>query len=121
MQPIWVAVGGGSGGDGGCNYYTVPPENAVYVVGYFEDTAYFPHRAGMQKSATLFSNGMTDLFVAKYSYDTGALQWVRSGGSRNSDVVFTYNGQRHTETHMSIDSAAVTVYANFFGPAFFSR
>jgi hypothetical protein len=30
-KPIWIATGGSKGGDGGCNYYTVPPENAVYI------------------------------------------------------------------------------------------
>lgn len=116
MQPIWVAVGGGRGGDGGCNYYTVPPENAVYVVGYFEDTAYFPHRAGNIQCDTLISRGLADMFIAKYSYDNGILQWCTSGGSQYSDIIFLDNlGARHQETLMMVDSAMVTVYANFFG------
>ncbi len=117
LQPIWVAVGGGRGGDGGCNYYTVPPENAVYVVGYFEDTAYFPHRAGMLVCDTLISNGMADMFIAKYSYSNGVLLWCRSAGSKYSDIIFTDNlGARHQETILIVDSVHITVYANFFGP-----
>lgn len=120
MQPIWVAVGGGRGGDGGCNYYTVPPENAVYVVGYFEDTAYFLHRAGMPECDTLISNGMADMFIAKYNYDNGILQWCRSYGSKYSDIIFTdHLGNRHQETILMVDSVYVTLYANFFGPVRF--
>lgn len=122
LQPIWIAIGGGPGGDGGCNYYTVPPENAVYVVGCFESTAYFPHKAGLLACDTLRSYGMVDMFVAKYSYDLGVLQWCVSGGSAYSDIVFTDNlGNRHQETVMAVDSAAVTIYANFFGPARFGN
>lgn len=122
LQPIWVAVGGGKGGDGGCNYYTVPPENAVYVVGYFEDTAYFPRKAGMPECDTLISCGMVDMFIAKYSYSNGMLLWCTSGGSKYSDVVFSDNlGARHQETFMVVDSEVVTVYTNFFGPARFGN
>lgn len=121
MQPLWIAVGGGKGGDAGCNYYTVPPENAVYVVGYFEDTAFFPHQAGLPSCDTLISRGMADMFVAKYRYDNGELQWVHSGGSPYSDVIFTYNGARHNETFMTVDSSVVSVYANFFGPTRFQN
>ena len=120
MQPIWVAVGGGKGGDGGCNYYTVPPENAVYVVGYFEDTAYFPHRAGMPQCDTLISRGNGDAFIAKYDYITGALLWCTSGGSTYPDIVFTdQQGKRHQETIMAVSVSHITVYANFFGPVQF--
>ena len=120
LQPIWVQAAGGRGGDGGLNYYTVPPENAVYVVGCFEDTAYFPRLPGSPNCDTIVSRGNADMFIAKYSYDTGALLWVRSGGSVNSDVVFMYGGVRHTETLMLVDSTAVTICANFFGEAIFS-
>jgi hypothetical protein len=118
--PIWIAVGGGTGGDGGCNYYTVPPENAVYVVGYFEGTAYFPIKAGSRKYKEIISNGMVDMFVAKYNYDNGELLWIASGGSVNADVVFLDNvGARHKETLITVDSSVVTVYTNFFGTAKF--
>lgn len=121
-RPIWVAVGGGKGGDGGLNYYCVPPENAVYVVGCFEDTAYFPIEAGSATCRMIISHGMADMFVAKYSYDKGILQWLSCGGSAYSDIVFTdTQGQRHTETLMSVDSASVTIYANFFGSARFGE
>lgn len=120
MQPIWIATGGGSGGDGGVNYYTVPPENAVYVVGYFEDTAYFPYRAGWSSCDTLMSYGMVDMFLAKYSYDNGELLWCTSGGSAYSDIIFTDAlGARHQETMLLVDTVNVTLYANFFGPALF--
>lgn len=119
LKPIWVAVGGGRGGDGGINYHTVPSEHAVYVVGCFEDTAYFPRFAGSEPCDTLVSRGYADMFIAKYDYETGALQWIRSGGSRYSDVVFMYEGTRHQEVFMIVDSAAVTVYTNCFGPAHF--
>lgn len=115
LQPIWVAVGGGRGGDGGCNYYTVPTEHAVYVVGCFEDTAYFPHVAGSEPCDTVISRGMADMFIAKYDYDDGTLQWVHSGGSAYSDVIFMVGAERHQETFLMVDSAALTVYANFFG------
>jgi len=120
MQPVWVAVGGGRGGDGGCNYYTVPPENAVYVVGYFEDTAYFPHHAGREQCDTLISNGMGDMFIAKYRHDDGELQWCKSYGSKYTDIIFTDNlGSRHQETILLVDSVNVILYANFFGPVRF--
>lgn len=119
LKPIWVAVGGGRGGDGGINYHTVPSEHAVYVVGCFEDTAYFPLVAGSEPCDTLVSRGYADMFIAKYDYETGALQWIRSGGSRYSDVVFMYEGTRHQEVYLFVDSVAVTVYTNCFGPAQF--
>lgn len=120
MQPIWIAVGGGKGGDGGCNYHTDPEGNAVYVVGYFEDTAYFPHRAGILECDTLISNGMADMFIAKYSYDKGILQWCTSGGSKYTDIIFLdIQGTRHQEMILQIDSVHVIVYANFFGPVRF--
>lgn len=120
LQPIWIAVGGGAGGDAGVNYYTVPPENAVYVLGYFEGTARFPITAGQSAYKTIESYGMADMFLAKYRYDTGALEWVTSGGSPYADIIFTDQaGTRHNETIMTVDSVAVTVYANFFGPSRF--
>lgn len=119
LKPIWVQTAGGKGGDGGLNYYTVPPENAVYVVGCFEDTAYFPKNPRSPVCDTVISHGMVDLFIAKYRFETGELLWVRSGGSAYSDVVFIYGGSRHTETYMTVDSAVVTVYANFFDSATF--
>lgn len=121
-RPIWIATGGGCGADGGCNYYTVPPENAVYVIGYFEDTARFLVKSGSREYKEIISNGSADMFIAKYSYDKGILQWISSGGSANSDIVFTDNaGARHKETLLIVDSATVTVYANFFGHAMFGN
>ena len=121
-KPIWIAAGGGSGGDGGCNYYEVPPENSVYIVGYFEGTARFPIKAGSNKYKEIISNGLADMFIAKYSYDQGVLQWVSSGGSPNRDVVFYDNlGARHKETILIVDSSSVTVYANFFGVSRFDN
>lgn len=121
-KPIWIATGGGRGGDGGCNYYTDPPENAVYIVGYFEDTAYFPIKAGSKKYKEIISNGMADMFIAKYSYDKGELLWIASGGSVNADVIFLDSvGARHKETYMRLDDSSVTVYANFFGIAKFGN
>lgn len=119
-KPIWVATGGGIGGDGGCNYYTVPPENAVYVVGYFEGEASFPIKTGLPECKTLTSHGMADMFIAKYAYDSGELQWLKSGGSPYADIVFTDNlGARHKEVLMTVDSVNVTVYTNFFGRSTF--
>jgi hypothetical protein len=121
-KPIWIATGGGTGGDGGCNYYTDPPENAVYVVGYFEGTARFTVKAGSRKYKEIISNGMGDMFLAKYSYDNGELLWIASGGSVNADVIFLDNvGARHKETYMTLDKSVVTVYANFFGAAKFGN
>lgn len=120
LQPIWIAVGGGKGGDAGCNYYTVPPENAVYVMGHFEGEASFPITAGSKQCKKVVSHGLADMFIAKYSYDKGILQWIASGGSEHADIVFTDNlGARHKETLMTVDSAVVTIYTNFFGPAKF--
>lgn len=120
LIPTWVQTAGGRGEDGGGNYFVDGNNGSVYVTGYFQDTAYFPITPGSSRCDTVISQGNGDMFIAKYRYDNGALQWVRSGGSKNSDVVFMYGGSRHSETFMLVDSVSVTICTNFFGPATFS-
>lgn len=89
-QLLWVAVGGGKGNDRGCNYFILPSENALFAVGYFSDTAYFSYNDGSSNFATLASKGETDIFVARYAYDTGVLQWINGGGSSGRDFGYMY-------------------------------
>lgn len=58
--------------------------------------------------------------IAKYNYESGELEWITSGGSKYADVVFTFANIRQQGTYMTVNSSALTVYANFFGPATFS-
>lgn len=113
---IWVAVAGGKGDDKACNYFTIlGADNAVYVGGYFSDTAYFPTYAGNNQATSVISHGKTDMFLAKYSYDDGVLRWVNAGGSSGYDLGYTYldsgnNTFMHDEASLLCDSSLSNLY-----------
>ena len=73
---LWPTYGGGAGDDRAVAVTTDGRGN-VYVLGEFEGAATFG-------SATLNSEGLVDLFVAKYSPD-GDLEWAVSAGGPSYD------------------------------------
>jgi hypothetical protein len=75
----WVSTAGGSSGRDAGVGVAVDDAGFVYVTGYFNDSADFD---GDGQADVTSVGGTTDddVFVAKYD-GTGALQWVRSGGS----------------------------------------
>jgi hypothetical protein len=76
LLALWPQVGGGTLAE---NVFdsTADSNGNVYVVGEFRGTATFG-------STTLNSEGLTDVFVAKYDQD-GLLIWARSAGGPSVD------------------------------------
>jgi hypothetical protein len=72
----WVKSAGGTGDDYGKSI-AVDAFGNVYITGFFGNNATFG-------SALKTSNGLDDIFVAKYSI-TGVLQWVQSAGGISND------------------------------------
>jgi hypothetical protein len=68
----WAKRAGGKDGDKG-HSLTVDPSGNVYVIGEFEDTAYFD-------AIQMVSQGANNMFVAKYD-PNGNVLWVRSMGT----------------------------------------
>ena len=75
----WAVKAGGSGADRATSVATDATGN-VYVTGYFNGTATFG-------ATTLTSNGLQDVFIAKYN-TSGVLTWVKKAGSSQSDFGF---------------------------------
>lgn len=73
---LWATRAGGHDYDQG---YSINADLSgdVYVTGGFRDTALFENN-------TFYSNGLEDVFVAKYS-STGLLSWVQQYGSTDQD------------------------------------
>ncbi len=74
----WAKCFGGSGNDRG-NSIIYNGGAYLYVSGYFSGTANFD-------SYTLTSNGGTDVFLAKISIFTGAVQWVKNYGGTSDEI-----------------------------------
>lgn len=68
---IWAKVAGGKGGDK-VQSITLDPFGHIFLVGEYEDTAYFD-----TIMKTTLGPGVNDMFVAKYDTSGNAL-WVRS-------------------------------------------
>ncbi len=77
----WVQSAGGTGSDEGLGL-TLDKYFDVYVTGYFQGTAQFD---GQSVSSSGYNTAADyDLFVAKYDYGNGNLQWVQVGGGSAS-------------------------------------
>ena len=87
FQSVHHAGGGGIGIDQG-RHVTVDTIGNMYVCGLFCGTSYFD-------SIVLVSEGLTDIFIAKYNVN-GGLEWVKSAGGVNHDeaygIVVNQNG-----------------------------
>lgn len=109
----WAISGGGSGEDYAPKVIADYQEN-LYVIGWFSsDTVFF-------ENDTLFTNGMRDIFICKYS-SAGNLIWSQSGGgiesewcygiscdySGNSYVVGTFQGEAYFQDTSIISNGDV--------------
>ena len=74
-----ISVGGSSVDD--ATGMAVDGNGNVYLTGYFSGTSDFDPTAG---TTNLTSNGLRDIFIAKYD-STGALKWVYGFGGAGSD------------------------------------
>jgi hypothetical protein len=75
---LWAHRGGGRESDKGEGI--VVTSNAVYVTGYFRDTAAFNNDGAFK----VFGAGGKDIFIAKYSLN-GDLLWLKSAGGPGED------------------------------------
>ena len=118
---IWVTVIMGKGDREKATQAIVDAaHNAVYVMGYFQDTAIFPSNDTANHQFRIASHGGIDMFVVKYAYDTGILQWVTSGGGAEDDVLIELsNGQLIEATKLTLDSGIVHATACFGGQCYF--
>jgi gliding motility-associated-like protein len=73
----WVVNAGGPGPNRGLSIKADAAGNS-YITGFYYGTAYFG-------STTITSNGLQDVFIAKYN-TSGVLQWVTSAGGTESDI-----------------------------------
>lgn len=97
----WAVKAGGPGSDRGLSIKADDQGN-TYITGFFYGTASF-------KNQTIVSEGLQDIFIAKYN-NAGALQWVKSAGGSNADIGYGIN----------IDNAGnVAVTGEFVGTADF--
>ncbi len=122
---LWIRYGGGPGDDVAFNYSYVPLENAVYVLGYFSDSAFFPYTYKNGKDsgsavAKVATHGFTDMFVARCNSETGELIWINGVGSPGRDVALTVTdslGQNlHIEAAMKPELAVLYVWAKCGAP-----
>jgi hypothetical protein len=102
----WAKRAGGGFSDCGAGIIALS-DNSTVVTGYFEEAATFG--VGESNEATLYSNGYSDVFVARYNPD-GSLAWAKRAGG--------YDESRGSEiTALSDDSTGATGY--FFWSAVF--
>ncbi len=76
---LWARSAGGTNDDAG-NGIAVDAANNVYVTGAFAGAATF----ASTNLAGTGTNGLSDIFVAKYD-SSGSLLWVRQAGGTNED------------------------------------
>jgi hypothetical protein len=77
-NPLWAKNAGGPNSGEEAIDIAVDLAGNVYVTGMFVDSAYFDN-------LTLYSNGATDIFLAKYDKD-GQIIWVKNAGGLKNDV-----------------------------------
>ncbi len=80
-QLAWVKQAGGSSDDAAFSLYTDSDSN-IYIAGTFRFRASFG--VGENNEIELMTQGVEDLFLAKYNSD-GLLTWVRGAGGSASD------------------------------------
>ncbi len=108
-QLLWIAVGIGSGDGRACaSTVLAPPENAVYVLGYFSNETEFVSSYNPSTINRATSQGKTDLILAKYDYETGRQYWTNAGGGTGNDLGYMYTKSggtfMHDESCMRCDS-----------------
>ena len=80
---VWVRFAGGSGQNSASSLAADSSGN-VYVTGVFERTATFGF--GQDSKTILTSDGLEDIFVAKYTTDGDLISAKRAGGGARPDV-----------------------------------
>src|SRR5437868_8265905 len=100
-NPVWAYNGGGTGVDYGYGICTDGNGN-VFVTGTFTSTITFG-------STTLTSNGVYDIFLAKFD-SSGNVLWAKSAGGTNFDYSYAVSsdifGNAYISGHFS--SASIT-------------
>lgn len=76
-QMLWVRQAGGSSFDFG-------EDIAVHSSGFVQVTGYFANTAEFNTNFILPSNGVNDIFIARYG-PSGGLHWARKAGSPSDD------------------------------------
>lgn len=77
---VWSRTAGSASGMSFADAVAIGASGAIYVIGSFYDSVAF-------STASLVSNGGSDVFVAEYSA-AGAEQWASSFGGTNEDYVY---------------------------------
>jgi hypothetical protein len=93
---IWVAHGGGAGGDNP-NALGVDAVNNIYVAGDFADTAYFG-------TYLLPDNGYGNIWIAKVDGAAGTFSWAKRAGGSSNDAAFG----------ISVNSGGASFITGFF-------
>lgn len=101
----WVQQAGGSRDDR-ANSIFVNESGDIFITGIFELTAAFANL-----SAT--SNGMEDLFIAKYD-STGTIQWVQSAGGDYHDFGFSICADIAGNSYVSGNFIGNVSFGNFY-------
>lgn len=92
----WVTTDGGNESEYSSSI-SVDPSNNLYISGNFSGTCVF---GGIPKT----SNGLNDIFIAKYS-GSGTLQWFQTAGGTNTDVA----------SDILVNSSGQVYITGFFG------
>ena len=82
----WVSRAGGTSSDRGYDVTAISDGTAL-VTGSFADTAVFG--LGEAGETTLTSEGLNDVFVAKYAPENGTLVWARRAGGTANDESYS--------------------------------
>lgn len=103
---VWVATAGGASVDDYASGLDVLGDGDVVAVGQFAGTATFG-------SATLTSNGLTDLFAARIDGSTGSWEWAVSAGSSslaNGDTATRVSASTGSGIYVSGTVGGTTVF-----------
>ncbi len=80
----WIARAGGTSGNDNGNAITTDTSGNIYIAGYYNGTLTFYNANGTAFGTTLESDGLEDMFIAKYN-SSGVVQWVARAGSTGND------------------------------------